>query len=125
LSAAGWIISVIRCGRRFCPRFTIGKCPSRRKFADYQEKKSLNSCVISAVTWHTNCAIARSMEPNRELFMEQQEVQDVEVTINEVISVLREADTATAVNPRETHILAAYMLCRLFGSEGICSRSWH
>ncbi|HUR70830.1 MAG TPA: hypothetical protein VMZ02_02520 [Candidatus Limnocylindrales bacterium] len=57
--------------------------------------------------------------------MEQQDVQDVEVTINEVISVLRENNAATAVNQRETNILAAYMLCRLFGSEGICSRSWH
>jgi hypothetical protein len=57
--------------------------------------------------------------------MEQQEVQDVEVTINEVISVLRENNAATAVNQREANILAAYMLCRLFGSEGICSRSWH
>ena len=57
--------------------------------------------------------------------MEQQDVQDVEVTITEVISVLRESEAAAAVNPRETHILAAYMLCRLFGSEGLCSRSWH
>ncbi|HET7006161.1 MAG TPA: hypothetical protein VFK65_11745 [Candidatus Binatia bacterium] len=57
--------------------------------------------------------------------MEQQDVQDVEVAVNEVISVLRESDAAAAANPRETHILAAYMLCRLFGSEGICSRSWH
>ena len=57
--------------------------------------------------------------------MEQQDVQDLEVAVNEVISVLRESDAAAAANPRETHILAAYMLCRLFGSEGICSRSWH
>jgi hypothetical protein len=57
--------------------------------------------------------------------MEQQEAQDVEVAITEVISVLRENEAATAVNSRETQILTAYMLCRLFGSEGLCSRSWH
>ena len=57
--------------------------------------------------------------------MEQQDVQDVEVAVNEVISVLRESDAAAETNPRETHILSAYMLCRLFGSEGICSLSWH
>ena len=57
--------------------------------------------------------------------MEQLVVQDVETTLDEVISALREHSRESATNQRETQILVAYALSGLFGSEGPCSRSWH
>lgn len=57
--------------------------------------------------------------------MEQFVVQDVETTLNEVISALREHSLESTTNQRETQLLVAYALSGLFGSVGPCSRSWH
>jgi hypothetical protein len=59
--------------------------------------------------------------------MQLQDAQEVETTINELISALKETtgDNTSAAQLREMHILAAYMLSGLFGSGGFCSRSWH
>ena len=55
--------------------------------------------------------------------MESIESQTVETTIGEVISSLREE--AGENKERENQIIAAYLLSGLFGSVGLCSRSWH
>jgi hypothetical protein len=55
--------------------------------------------------------------------MESIESQTVETTIGEVISSLREE--AGENKERENQIIAAYLLSGLFGSDGLCSRSWH
>jgi hypothetical protein len=54
------------------------------------------------------------------------DAQDVETTINELISVLRETPEDGETNKeREMQILVAYALAGLFGSEGLCCRRWH
>ena len=54
------------------------------------------------------------------------DAQDVETTINELISVLREKPEDGETNKqREMQILVAYALSGLFGGEGLCCRRWH
>jgi len=57
--------------------------------------------------------------------MEAFETNTVETTINELIAALREGTAGGAQGEREQQILVAYMLSGLFGSDGLCSRSWH
>jgi len=57
--------------------------------------------------------------------MESVESQTVETTISEVISSLREETGENGNRERENQIIAAYLLSGLFGSDGLCSRSWH
>jgi len=57
--------------------------------------------------------------------MESVESQTVETTISEVISSLREDAGENGNRERENQIIAAYLLSGLFGSDGLCSRSWH
>ena len=57
--------------------------------------------------------------------MEALETSTVETTINELIAALREGTARSAENEREQQILVAYMLSGLFGTDGLCSRSWH